>query len=114
MSGGGFSQHHLDAVVAGLGGGVLLAAADDFAVGGDVVETVLAGFKTRLEAVRLAVGLHGPDAVFTAGFDGVAFAGLDDFAVIGAQAAPILAAFRNISKDATRRRKLSVNGMAAH
>ena len=89
---GGFVDDNLNAVVAGLGGGVLLAAADDFTVGGDVVETVLAGIKKRLEAVGLAVGFDGPDAVLAAGFGGVAFAGLDDFAVVGAQAVPMLAA----------------------
>ena len=89
---GGFAQDDLEAVVAGLGGGVLLTAADDFAVGGHVVETVLAGGEERLEALGLAVRLHGADAVFAAGFGGVAFAGLDYFAVVGAQAVPVLAA----------------------
>ena len=42
---GGFAQHDLYAVVAGLGGGVFFAAANDFAVGCHVVETVLAGFQ---------------------------------------------------------------------
>ena len=88
---GGFAQHYLDAVVAGLGGGVLLATADDFAVAGDVIETVLAGLQKRLEAVRLTIRLHGLDAVFSAGFSDVAFAGVDDFAVVGAQVVPVLA-----------------------
>ena len=64
---GGFAQDNLEAVVAGLGGGVLFAAADDFAIGGHVVETVLAGFKKRLEAVGLAVGFNALDAVFAGG-----------------------------------------------
>ena len=89
---GGFAQHDLDTVVAGLSGGVFLAAADDFAIGGHVVETVLAGFKKRLEAVRLAVGFNALDAVFATGFTGIAFAGLDNFAVVGAQVVPVLAA----------------------
>ena len=79
-------------MVAGLGGGVLLAAADDFAVGGVVVEAVLAGVEERLEAGGLAVGFDGRDAGFATGFGGIAFAGLDDFAVVGAQAVPVLAA----------------------
>ena len=89
---GGSFQHHLNAVVAGLGGGVLHAAANDFAVGRDVVETLLVGFKKRLEAVGLAVGFDGLDAVFAAGFGCVALAGLDNFAVVGTQAVPMLAA----------------------
>jgi len=40
---GSFADDDLDAVVTGLGGGVLLAAADNFAVGGDVVEAILTG-----------------------------------------------------------------------
>ena len=79
-------------MVAGLGGGVLLAAADDFAVGGYMIETVLAGLQKRLEAVGVAVGFDRLNAVFTAGFAGVAFAGLDDFAVVGAQAVSVLPA----------------------
>ena len=71
-------------MVAGLGGGVFLAAADDFAVGGHVVETVLAGGEEGLEALGLAISLHGADAVLAAGFGGVPFAGLHNFAVVGA------------------------------
>ena len=36
---GSFAWHDLEAIVSGLGGGVLLAAADDSAIGGRVVET---------------------------------------------------------------------------
>lgn len=79
-------------MVSGLSGGVFLAAADDFAIGGHVIETVLARFQKRLEAVGLAVGLDALNAVMAAGFGGVAFAGLNDFAVVGAQAVPMLAA----------------------
>ena len=79
-------------MVTGLGGGVLLAAADDFAVGGDVVEAVLAGFQKRLKALGLAIGLYGTDAVFATGFGRVASAGLNIFAVDGAQVVPVLAA----------------------
>ena len=61
-------------MVAGLGGGILLAAANDFAVGGDVVETVLACVEERLETVGLAVGFHGLDAVFEADFIKVSMA----------------------------------------
>jgi hypothetical protein len=96
---GGFAQHYLDAVVAGLGGGVLLAAADDFTVGGYVVETVLAGLEERLETLGLAVGFDALDAVFTAGFSRVAFTGLDDFAVVGAQVILVLAAAREDLED---------------
>ena len=92
MGRGGFAQHHLEAVVAGLGGGVLLAAADDFTVGGHVVEAVLTGGEVRHEAVGLAVGFDALDSVLTSGLAGVALAGLDYFAVVGAQAVPMLAA----------------------
>ena len=86
----GLAQHYLDAMVAGLSSGVLLAAADDFAIGGDVVETVLAGLKKRMETVGLAVGLDSTDAVFATGFNGIPLAGLHDFAIDGAQVIPIL------------------------
>ena len=89
---GGFVQHDLDTVVAGLSGGVLLTVADDFAVGGHVVETVLASGEKRLEAVGLTVGFDALDAVFASGFGGVAFAGLYNFAVVSAQVIPVLAA----------------------
>ena len=89
---GGFANSDLQAVVAGLGSGVLLAAADDFTVGGHVVEAVLAGFQKRLKALGLAIGLHGTDAVFATGFGRVAFAGLNNFAGVGAQVVPVLAA----------------------
>ena len=89
---GSLAQHDLEAVVTGLGSGVLFAAADDFAIGGHVVEAVLAGFQKRLKALGLAIGLHGTDAVFVTGFGRVAFAGLNNFAVDGAQVVPVLAA----------------------
>ena len=89
---GGLAYYYLNAVVAGLSGGVFFAAADDFAVGSHIIETVLAGFKKRLEAVGLAVGFDALDAVFTAGFGSVAFSGLDNFAIVGAQVVPVLAA----------------------
>ena len=79
-------------MVAGLGGGVLLAAANNFTVGGNVVEAVLAGVEEGFEALGLAIGLNGPDAVLAAGFGGVALAGLDDFAVASTQMVPVLAA----------------------
>ena len=41
MSLGCFAQYDLEAMVAGLGGGVLLSAADDFTVGGDVLDALL-------------------------------------------------------------------------
>ena len=89
---GSLAQHDLEAVVAGLGSGVLFAAADDFTVGGHVVETVLASGEKRLEAVGLTVGFDALDAVFASGFGGVAFAGLYNFAVVSAQVIPVLAA----------------------
>ena len=74
---GGFTQDDLEAVVAGLGGRALLTAADDFAIGGHVVEAILAGVEERLETLRLAVGFDALDAVFAASFAGVIFAGLE-------------------------------------
>ena len=74
---GGFAQDDLEALVAGLGGRALLAAADDFAVGGHVVEAVLTGVEERLKTLGLAVGFDALDAVFAARFAGVAFAGLE-------------------------------------
>ena len=74
---GGFAQDDLKALVAGLGGRALLAAANDFAIGGHVVEAILAGVEERLETLGLAVGFDALDAVFAAGFAGVAFAGLE-------------------------------------
>ena len=56
-----------------------------------MVEAVLAGGEKRVEALGLAVGFDGLDAVFAAGFAGIAFAGLNNFAVVGAQVVPILA-----------------------
>ena len=81
---GGFAQDDLEALVAGLGGRVLLATANDFVIGDHVVEAVLAGVEERLETLRLAVGFDALDAVFAAGFAGVAFAGLNNLAVVGA------------------------------
>jgi hypothetical protein len=89
---GSFAQHDLDAVVAGLSGSVRLTATNNFAIGRHMVEAVLAGTEEEFEALGLAIGLNGLDAVFAAGFGGVAFAGLHDFAVIGTQVVPILAA----------------------
>ena len=74
---GDFAQDDLEAVVAGLGGRALLAAADDFAIGGHVIEAVLAGVEERLETLGLAVGFDALNAIFAAGFAGVAFAGLE-------------------------------------
>ena len=86
------AAHRFAGPAAGRRGGVLLAAADDFAVGGHVVEAVLAGLPKRLEALGLAVGFDALDAVFAGGFGSVAFAELHDFAVVGAQTVPVLAA----------------------
>ena len=43
MGFGSFVYHYLNAMVAGLGDGVLLATADDLTIDRDVVEPVLAG-----------------------------------------------------------------------
>ena len=42
---GCFAHDDLQAVVAGLSGGVFLATADDFAIDGHMIETVLAGLE---------------------------------------------------------------------
>ena len=74
---GSFAQDDLEAEGTGLSGRALLAAADDFAIGGHLVEAVLAGVEERLETLGLAVGFDALDAVVAAGFTGVAFAGLE-------------------------------------
>lgn len=97
-------------MVTGLGGNVFFAAADDFAVGSYVVETVLASGEEGLEAAGLAIGFHGADAVFAAGFSGVALAGLYYFTIVGAQAVPELAAFRKYFKGCHEEKEVKREG----
>ena len=108
--GGCFLHHNLDTVVSGLGGGILLAAADDFTVGRDVIEAVLAGVEEGFEALGLAIGLHGPDAVLAAGLGGVALAGLDNLAVAGTEVVPILAAGVGNLESCHRNKLIEVEG----